>query len=393
MSETDLYDKYGPVKPSSKGIPALLNPDDREDPDRPLRTEDLIPRHGSHDTPKIWLPDGSGMQYYGRPSGWGACADNEELIAEWSTSKVVEGLLDTGEQGRTLRGERAMLGPREENKGAHKALHKKAKNLVFTADREGTLKHKMTEKYDLGIGFAQVEEYDYVIDEWVRLTRFMPNVHLASGREGVECFVAMDKQRLDQYGQPMFDEDGTPIMIRTAGTFDRLKRWTPCPICGKSNRIVDLKTSSVKSFPYAQRKSGIQLGQYGNAEEYVPWPDGKGADRYPLPDVCLHTGILVSIPPDAPGSLHYVDIARGFFRAVSLIPWIKEHQKEQDWMVEFTPTPNIWLLIDQATTTTEVQALWRQHPGEHWEGALTKYACARIDTLSKGVITWAPNMT
>lgn len=383
------YDKYADKKPSSRGVPPLLNPADREDPDRPLRTEDLIPRHGSHDTPKIWLPDGSGMEYYGRPSSHGSCADNEELITEWRISKVVEGLLDTGEQGKTLRGERSMLGPRDENKGAHKALHEKAKNLVFSADREGTLKHKMTEKYDLGLPFVPVEEYEYVVDEWVRLTRYMPIVPLASGKPGVECFVAMDAQRLDQDGEPMFDRDGEPIMIRSAGTFDRLMQHVPCPICGCRNRIVDLKTSSVRSFPYAQRKSGIQLGIYANAKEYNPWPDGLGADRFDLPDVCKHTGILVSIPPDAPGSLHYVDIARGFFRAVSLIPWIKEHQKEQDWLVEFTPVPNVWVEIDRAATVSEVQALWRKHPDAPWkenDNALTNYASARIAALNEGVI-------
>lgn len=380
----DLYDKYAdkPKKPSSRGVPALLDPADRDDPDRPLRTEDLIPRHGSHGTPKIWLPDNSKMEYYARPSGWGKPADDESMINEWYTSKVVEGLLDVGEQSRTLRGERSMLGPRADDKEGHKKLHQRAKNLVFSADREGTLKHKMTEKYDLGIPFAPVEEYDYVIDDWVRLTRFMPNVAMASGRPGVECFVTMDKQRLDQHGEPMFDKDEQPIMVRSAGTFDRLKRHTPCPLCGKSNRIVDLKTSSVKSFPFAQRKSGIQLGQYGNGKEYVPWADGTGADRYDLPDVCLHTGILVLIPPDAPGSIHYVDIARGFFRAVSLIPLIRDHQKENDWMQEFTPVPNVWLEIDRAQSEQEVQALWRKHPDADWKGGLTEYASARIRDLA-----------
>lgn len=387
----DLHDKYAdkPKRPSSRGIPPLLDPADREDPDRPLRTEDLIPRHGSHGTPKIWLPNGSKMEYYGRPSGWGSVADDETLIAEWYTSKVVEGLLDTGDQGRTLRGERSLLGPREDDKDGHKKLHERAKNLVFSMDREGTLKHKMTEKLDLGIPFIPEPDYEYVLDEWVRLTRFMPNVPLASGREGVECFVAMDEQRLDQYGEPMFHEDGTPMMVRTAGTFDRLKRHTPCKICGKSNRVVDLKTSSVKSFPYAQRKSGIQCGQYAHSKEYVPWADGTGADRYDLPDVCLHTGILVSIPPDGPGSLHYVDIARGFFRAVSLIPAIKDHQKEQDWIAEFTPVPNIWLEIDRCRTAEEVSALWRTFPGEHWnedDGALTFYASKKVKELTEGVI-------
>jgi len=387
--DDEPYDKYARVKPSSKGIPALLNPADREDPDRPLRTEDLIPRHGSHGTPKIWLPDGSGMEYYGRPSGWGQDVENAERLAAWRVRKTVEGYLDTGQQGLTLRGERSVLAPPDEDKGGHDKINEKAKNLVFDADRQGTMKHKMTEKYDLGIPFSVVDEYEPVLETWVRLTKYMVIVDLPTGQPGVECFVAMDRQRLDMNGEPMFHPDGEPIMIRLAGTFDRLLRYIPCPICGCRNYIADLKTSSAKGLKYAQRKSGIQLGIYSRAKLYVPWSDGFGADRFDLPDVCLHRGILISIPPDGEGSIHWIDIARGYFRAVSLIPWAKEHQKENDWMREFTPVPNMWTEIDRARTVPEVQALWRQYPGEQWtenDNALTHYASARIEALNQGVV-------
>jgi hypothetical protein len=379
----DLYDKYD-KKPSSAGIPALLDPEQREDPDRPLRTEDLIPRHGSHNTPKIWLPDGSKMKYYGRPSGWGADADNSDRLKAWEVRTTVEGYLDTEQQGRTLRLERSQLPPPAEDKGGHDKINLRAKNLVFDADRQGTAKHSMTEKYDLGINFSVVEEYDYVLTEWVRLTKYMQIVDLPTGEPGIECFVAMDEQRLDQYGKPMFDRNGDPIMVRLAGTFDRFVRYIPCAICGLSNYILDLKTSSATGLLFAQRKSGIQLGAYSRSKLYVPWKDGRGATRYDLPDVCLHKGILVSIPPDAPGSVHWIDIARGFFRGVSLIPWIKEHQKETDWMREFIPVPNIWAEIDRAQTEAEVRALWRQYPGVQWEenqGALSLYASKRITEI------------
>lgn len=388
-NDDDLYDPYEaktkPVRPSSAGIPALLDPADREDPDRPVRTEDLIPRHGSHGTPKIWIPDGSRMEYYGRPSGWGQDADNSDRLKAWEVRTTVEGYLDTGAQGRSLRLQRSQLPPPSEAKGQHDAMNDRAKRLVFTADVEGSAKHSMTEKYDLGIPFNVVDEYDYVLEQWVRLTKYMIIVDLPNGAPGIECFVAMDKQRLDQYGEPMFYPDGSPIMVRLAGTFDRLMRYTPCPVCGCSNYIVDLKTSGVNGFEYAQRKSGIQLGIYSRAELYVPWPDGKGADRFPMPDVCQHRGILVWIPEDAPGSVHWINIARGFFRAVELIPRIKEHQKESDWMVEFTPVPNIWAEIDRAVTHLEVQALWHQYPGEHWkenDGALAIYAAARVAIIN-----------
>lgn len=387
MSQKPLYDEWDkPKRPSSAGIPALLDPADREDPDRPLRTEDLIPRHGGNGSPKLWLPDGSKMEYYGRPSGWGGPADDSEMLSEWTTSKVVEGLLDHGRASETLRAERSVLGPRADDKDGHKRLHLKAKNIAFDMDRVGTLVHKMTEKYDLDIPFIPVPEYEPDLGEWARLTRFMEIINLPDGRPGVECFVAMDQQRLDPTTlEPMFDVFGRPLMVRLAGTFDRLVRYIPCPLCGCSNYILDLKTSAPTGLKFAQRKSGIQLGIYSRSELYVPWPDGSGATRYALPDVCQCRGILVSLPAGTgEGSVHWINVHRGFVRAVTLIPQIKDHQKENDWMVEFTPVPNMWAEIDKATSRTEVQALYHQYPGDHWtenDGALAIYASNHINAL------------
>lgn len=381
-----LSDPYAKKKVSSRGIPALLDPDEREDTDRPLRTEDLIPRHGGNGSPKLWLPDGSKMKYYGRPSGWGEPGDNSERLALWKARKTVSGYLDTGQQGLALRAERSVLAGPDEDKDGHDKINDKALRLVFDSDRMGTMKHKMTEKVDLAIPFTPVPEFEYVLDAWARLTRFMEIVTLPTGQPGVECFVALDAQRLDQWGEPMYDETGLPVMIRLAGTFDRLFRYTPCDLCGRCNYIADLKTSSVRGLIYAQRKTGIQLGIYSRSKLYVPWADGRGADRYDLPDVCPHRGIVISIPPEGEGepSMQWVDIARGIFRAVSLIPQIKDHQRETDWLVEFTPAQNVWAAIDRAQTQAEVSALYQQFPGEHWDansGALTQYAIARIAAI------------
>lgn len=385
MSDDDLYDKYE-KKTSSAGIPPLRDPAEREDPDRPLRTEDLIPRHGGNKRPKIWLPDGSKMEYYGRPSGWGQDADNGDRLKAWEVRITVSGYLDYGEQSKSLRLQRSVLPPPGEDKGRHDALNARAKRLAFWADENGSAVHKMSEKYDLGIPFNCIPEYEGDLEEWVRMTRFMQIVDLPTGQPGVECFVVLDAPRLDEYGQIVRDERGDPVMVRLAGTFDRLLRYIPCTICGRSNYIADLKTSAPTGLQFAQRKSGIQLGTYSRSKLYVPWSDGRGADRYTMPDVCQHRGILISLPAGTgKGSMHWIDIARGYERAVRLIPQIKDHQSENDWMVEFTPVPDMRMQIDSAQSHAEVQALWRQYPGPHWtenDGALTIYASNRIAVLN-----------
>lgn len=382
---SELYDPWAtPKRPSSAGkAPALRDPADRDDPDRPVMTQDLIPRHGRTKAPKIWWPDGSRMSYYGRPSGWGEDADNGDRLKAWESRMIVNGYLNTGQQGRTLAARRSLIDP--DDKAALDLIDQEAKRLVFDADILGTMKHSMTEKYDLGIPFTPTEEYEYVITEWVRLTRYFTIVDLPDGRPGVECFIAFDEQRRDPATfEPLFDADGEPIMVRLAGTFDRLVEYIPCTNCGAKNYILDLKTSGLKSLPFAQRKTGIQLGIYGHGKLYVPWADGLGATRTDLPDVCRCRGIIVSIPPDGEGTVKWVNIARGYRRAVTLIPQIKEHQKEQDWSKGFTPVPNLHLLLRRAHTEAEVKALFHQYPGEHWaadDNLLTRLASARINEI------------
>lgn len=388
MSDSDLYDKYAdkPPRYSSAGkAPALRDPADRDNPDRPVWIADLVPRHGGNGQPKIWLPEGDRMEYYRRPSSHGEPGETSERLKAWEVRKVVEGYEDTGIPGRELLAKRRRLLPPDEDKGGHDRVNQEAKRLVFKADLVGTHKHAVTEKHDLGLDWEPDEEDIPDLMEWVRLTRHLEIVDLPDGRPGIEAFVAMDAQRLDQFGQPMFDPQGHPVMIRAAGSFDRLWRYTPCSLCGHSNYIGDLKTSSAKGLLYAQRKTGIQTGIYCRSKLYVPWSDGRGATRYTLPDVCTHRAIIVSIPAGTgQGSVYWVNVARGAFRAVSLIPQILDHQKENDWMVEFTPVPSIHAEIAKATSRDEIVALYHQYPGEHWKadnGALTIYASARVEEL------------
>lgn len=381
----DPWDR--PKRKSSRGIPPLNDPSEREDLDRPLRTEDLIPRHAGNGQPKLWLPDGSKMAYYGRPSGWGKPADNTDRLGMWETRMTLSAFLDYGSQSRTFRAERMALGPPQENKDGHNALNERALNFVADQDRVGTALHKITERHDLNLPLILDEEFQEDLVEWVRLTRYMEIVELPTGAPGIECFVAMDVERRWPNGEVVTDASGDPLMVRLAGTFDRLFRYTPCEICGRANYIADLKSGKETGLEWSERVNGIQLGSYRNSKLYVPHSDGCGADRYDLPDVCPHRGIIISLPAGSgSGSMHWIDIARGYERAICLIPQIKAHQSEHNWMREFVPVPNIWAEIDKCASSLAVRDLWNQYPGQHWAdngGALTIYASNKVKELDE----------
>lgn len=371
----DLYDPYektggsGPGRDSVNGY------------ERPLRTEDLIPRHNNPNDgrPKIWWPNGSRMTYYSRPSSWGKKAEDTTNLSKWEGRVKASGMLDYGAQSRALRAEWAALGPLNENKAGHDAILDSAKNLVDQAAREGTALHTITERYDLGLEVNPGEDYEPHLAEWSRLTRNFEIVTLPDGRPGVECFVAMDHLRQDM------DPTQYYSWVRLAGTFDRLWHYKPCEICGRSNYIGDLKGGKADKLIWSKASFAVQMGIYGNAKLYVPKPDGTGADRYDLPDVCPHNGILVSVPTDTGrGSVHWIDIASGFQTAIDLIPRITAHRRKKNWTVPFTPTPNLVDLIGRAETPNTVRDLWREHPSEEWQandGALINLASARITEL------------
>lgn len=347
---------------------------------RPLRVEDTVPRHGGNGTPKVWWPDNSRASFYGRPSGWGKRGENTRNLDAWKIRTALEAFLDMGDQSKALRAERGAL--RSDDKSGMNQLIERGIRMANVSDRLGTAVHAMTERHDLGESFRVPDEYSADLEAWKQITRHFEIVAMASGRPGVEVFVAMDYQMIDAHGEPLINPDtGEPFrMVRLAGTYDRMVRYRPCPICGCRNYILDLKTGSVR---YGRQTIAVQLGIYGNAKEYIHYAEG--ADRFDLPDVCRHRGIVINLPAGTgEATAKWVDIAWGYEKAVDLMPKLMSYQDKKDLMLDFVPAPDVWAEIDKATTPEQVRALFATYPGPQWEAnsfALAKYAAARLETL------------
>jgi hypothetical protein len=370
-------------------------PDERPDHPmaRPPRVEDSIPRHANpkDGRPKIWLPvddptRGVRQRYYSRPSSWGKKVEDTKNLSQWQQRMLLEAILDMGKQSRALVVERAALGPSEtdaESKRQHNALIERALGMVEQASRVGTALHTITERWDLGLPVLPPEEFEPHLEQWKEYSSKFDLIETASGRPAVEVFVAFD------YCRPGHDPKHWASWVRLAGTFDRIWRGSPCSVCGCRNRIVDLKTGKASSLVYNGGSYAIQEGIYANGEEYVPWPDGTGADRYPLPDICRHEALTISIPSDNALDSQYIptNIAKGFDRAIGLVPDVKDHRATKDWFAPMIPPRSPWVEIDRAQTVEDMTVIWRRYPMETWnanDGALTTYAHAKVDLIKTG---------
>jgi hypothetical protein len=351
---------------------------------RPPRTEDRVERHAGNGMPKLWTPDGLTKKFYGRPSSEGKILDDDYKLQQWKQRQVAAGYLDFGDQSRVLRAERAALPPPESSRQAkdqHNELNKRAADLAGSiASRLGTAMHIITERADLGLE-VNAGEFEPQLKEWLRIASYFDQITMPSGRPGVECFVALDVLRHDM--DPTKDRS----WIRKAGTFDRLWGYYPCPVedddgnvCGRTRYIVDLKTGRRETMSFSEPTFAVQESIYTDGEEYVEWPDGKGADRYPLPNVCPHRAITVSLPIDADrGQVKWTRLPAARDAVRNLIPKVRDWRAEKHWTSEFAPTPNFRPLIDAAVTEDEVKDVWRAHPGPHWnDPALVAYGKARI---------------
>jgi hypothetical protein len=363
---------------------------------RPPRVEDVIPRHANpkDKRPRIWLPNGEAMKYYSRPSSWGKKAEDTKTLSDWDVRVKMSGMLDYGNQSEALQLERSALGPSEADQGSkqkHNALYEQAKDIVETAARVGTAWHTITERWDLGLPVNPPPKFKAFLEEWKRLTQHFEIVEMPDGRPGVEVFVAFDQLR------PGYDGSHWTHWVRLAGTFDRLWRYKPCDViddvtgrkCGRRNYIGDLKTGKESSLKYNGGSYSVQEGVYAYGDQYVPWDDGKGATRTPLPDVCRHRAITLSLPSGTgQGEVIWTNIAAGYETAVDLIPRIVEHRRRKDWYSVFAPVEDPWTAIDRAHTEKDLNAVWQRHPyKELWaadNGALTQYATARKALIMTG---------
>lgn len=334
--------------------------------DRPERTEDKVPRD-RRDKPRI-LPLGKTMpdteagrdrvlRSYARPSEYAKVLENRYNLERWTRRQMVSGMLSS----RLLRLQWAALGDIEADhatKEAADAILKEAKREAGgdTKANEGTGLHALTERHDMGLSITYLpEEFEEDLAEWVRLTQHFEIL-------AVEVFVVCDA-------------------YKAAGTFDRLVRYhEPCPTCGRTVRVLDLKSGHSDKVKYGGMSMASQLAIYANSANYDPatglrTPLGVGED-----EVCPCRGIIIDLPAGTGrGTRRWLNISKGWNDVVRLATEVKEIQKAENWwlpmeetVADFTP------LIRAANSTDEINALWRQYRA-FWRDRHTAIANAVIE--------------
>jgi hypothetical protein len=342
MTQTtdDVFDAPDPFADNDSGIA------------RPPRTEDKVPRD-KNDWPRILPPEEKVLEEkrlrsYARASGYGKILENTWNLERYDERNVAEGFV----QDETLRLE--WIGTDPEDKDRRNQLVKDAKK-VAKADlksRRGSALHAITERHDGGMSLKGLpNEYKPHLAEWVRL---MKDFEILD----IETFVVEDTYRI-------------------AGTFDRFVYYhVPCPICGKHNRILDLKTTDRIQFGHISM--GCQLAAYAHGKRYNP-ADGSRTD---LVDVCLCRGIIVEIPQSTgEGRLHWINIAQGWNTAIRLADEVKSLRNKRNWLADFDTVPDLVPLINEANSREECLVIFNMNQAI-WTNELTKAVEARLEAIA-----------
>lgn len=98
----------------------------------------------------------------------------------------------------------------------------------------------------------------------------------------------------------------------TGGTLDRIYSWLPCPHCGRSLYIGDVKTG--RDLSYGEHEFAVQLSEYANADRmFAP---GSAEQSEPMPEVCRCTAIILHVPHgQGQAYAETIDIAMGWWAA------------------------------------------------------------------------------
>lgn len=174
-----------------------------------------------------------------------------------------------------------------------------------------------------------------------------------------------------------------------AGTFDRIFRTEkPCPSCGKSCCIGDLKTGA--TLEYGWNEIAIQLALYAHGDAI--W-DVETKEYVPMPDLCQCTAVVVHLPVNQhTATLYDVDITQGW-RASELCEQVREWRRARNLATPravttlvaaspVTESPSWSSRIDAATTPGELSAIWREaNARAEWTDALQKYGMERLAAL------------
>lgn len=336
---------------------------DADDPfDRPPRTEDRVPRD-KNDNPRI-LPLGQAMpdsqsgrdralRSFLRPSGAGKPLENTFMIERWKNRKVAEGMA----MSESLQIQWAATDPDDLDRLNY--LVKKAYQLAKGDEKAtiGTALHAITERHDMGLPQKFVPpKFQQDLVAWVDATKHFEILD-------IECFVVND-------------------LYRAAGTFDRLVYyWQPCPMCGKHNRILDLKSGLSEMGKAAE---AMQLAIYAHSAYYDP----ETGERKALPDVCLCRGIIVKLPQGTGTAvLRWVNIAQAWDEGMDLLTKLKAYQAHSNWVADFETLPDFTPEILACNEEEEINDVWRKYRAlwlpQHTEAGKTRLQ--QLKELKEGI--------
>ncbi|GAB1642562.1 hypothetical protein [Krasilnikovia sp. MM14-A1259] len=169
--------------------------------------------------------------------------------------------------------------------------------------------------------------------------------------------------------------------VDAAGTTDRiLVMPTPCPGCGGTLKIGDLKTQ--KSVDMGWLSIAIQLAEYAYADAMVDTATG---DLVPMPEeLCRCLGIVMHLPVGkATCTLYQLDLVAGWeaARAAHTVRQFRDRSKAMG--APYTPPlaatgDRVLTLIRSANHPSALVALYRDlHPKGKWTPAHTAAAAAR----------------
>jgi hypothetical protein len=317
----------------------------------PPRDEHNVRRHGGNGRPyiRVAMPDGTVLDTettYSRCTTFIKCIDRSEALDRWHQRRAMEGFANAIDEMQAL--VISAQDDREKMNGVWlRALDMGgAKRLA----EMGTAAHRVAEWYDLGqLPAVLPDRYQTALRGWVAATKYFR-------WKQIEKFMVHDG-------------------IKVAGTPDRVGEYLPCPNCGRTLYIVDLKTGRVDE--YTELQQAMQFGIYANSAYY----DVHTGQRTPQDDICRCRGIAIKVDILTGEYITYwVDIYTGWRIAHDLAPLVQAALKEKGLLVPFEPEPNLDALIATARDRAELRALYRRH-ADLWTPAHTAAGNQRLQEV------------
>lgn len=217
--------------------------------------------------------------------------------------------------------------------------------------------------------------------------------------KGIEAYSAALVQHGITVVPGMIERKIISTRFNVAGTFDRIFHTDkPCPSCGKSTCIGDLKTG--RDLEYGWNEIAIQLALYAHGDAI--W-DVEAREYIAMPDLCQCSAIVVHLPAlpgkdedgnpiETTATLYDVDITQGW-RAAELCEQVREWRRARNLATPRavtvlapagpkTTSPGWADRIDVATTPGELSAIWREaNARAEWTNELQARGMARLAEL------------